>query len=109
MHTQIDLYSFRDAFARAGRADQFSYDALEVLFDYLTDYEDQAGESIELDVIALCCEYKESTADEIIEYYDLDDTDLDDDDKYELAFNYINENTAFCGVTKSQTIVYLQF
>ena len=29
------VYQFREAFPLAGRSDQFSYEGLEVLFDYL--------------------------------------------------------------------------
>ena len=30
-----NVYQFREAFRLAGRSDQFSYEGLEVLFDYL--------------------------------------------------------------------------
>ena len=55
----INQYQFRDAFHKMGRGEQFSYAGLSALFDYLEDYEDSTGEEIELDVIALCCEYAE--------------------------------------------------
>jgi len=55
----INRSQFHDAFRKMGRENQFSYDGLEALFNYLEDYEDDTGESIELDVIALCCEYTE--------------------------------------------------
>ena len=42
-----------------GRGKQFTYEGLNALFDYLEEYEDGTGETIELDVIALCCEYTE--------------------------------------------------
>jgi hypothetical protein len=43
---------FRDAFRAAGRQDQFSYEALGLLFDYLED----VHPDYELDVIGLCCD-----------------------------------------------------
>lgn len=46
--------AFRDKFTSAGRGEQFSYEALEVLFDYYDELED-----FELDVIAICCEWTE--------------------------------------------------
>ena len=55
----INQYQFRDAFHKIGRGEQFSYAGLSALYDYLEDYEDSTGEEIELDVIALCCEYAE--------------------------------------------------
>ncbi len=59
MFTSINVYQFRDAFHNMGRKDQFSYNALGALFDYLEQLEEDCGEPIELDVIALCCEYAE--------------------------------------------------
>lgn len=55
----ITKSDFTSAFHRMGRGEQFSYEGLSALYDYLEDYEDSTGEQIELDVIALCCEYNE--------------------------------------------------
>ena len=55
----INKSEFTSAFHRAGRGDQFSYEGLIALYDYLEDYEDSTGEQIELDVIELCCDYTE--------------------------------------------------
>ena len=49
---------FRDEFRQCGRADQFSYEALGLLFDYF----EEIDPDYELDVIAICCEYSEGTA-----------------------------------------------
>ena len=38
---------------------QFSYEGLKALYNYLEELGDDIGEQIELDVIALCCEYSE--------------------------------------------------
>ena len=59
MKQSINNYQFHRAFERMGRGKQFSYEGLNALFDYLEEYEDDTGETIELDVIALCCEYAE--------------------------------------------------
>ena len=50
---------FIDAFKQSDRKNQFSYDGLVSLFEYLEEYEDSTGEKIKLDVIAICCEYTE--------------------------------------------------
>jgi hypothetical protein len=55
----INKSEFTSAFHKAGRGNQFSYEGLIALYDYLEQYEDDTGESMELDVIALCCEYAE--------------------------------------------------
>jgi hypothetical protein len=58
MKTSVNYYDFRNAFM-AIRPDNFSYDGLEVLFEYLESYEEDCGEELELDVISICCEYTE--------------------------------------------------
>jgi len=59
MKQSINEHKFRDAFHKMGRGEQFSYDGLTALYDYLEQYEDDIGEEIELDVIALCCDFTE--------------------------------------------------
>jgi len=55
----INKSEFTSAFHKAGRGDNFTYEGLIALYDYLEQYEDDTGESMELDVIALCCDYTE--------------------------------------------------
>jgi len=62
---------FRDAF-NSVRPENFSYKGLGVLHDYLTELEDDCGMTIELDVIALCCDYSESSIEDVLEDYSLD-------------------------------------
>lgn len=59
MQKSITRSDFSDAFRDMGRATQFSYDGLTALYDYFTEYEGDTGCTIELDVIAICCEYAE--------------------------------------------------
>ena len=96
----IYLNDFRNAFQAAGRGEQFTYDGLGVLFDYLEEFEQDTGEQIELDIIALCCEYAESTPEEIAGDYDLGE--------HQDPLNYLYANTMVCGTT-DDTIIYLQF
>ena len=58
MKQSINMYDFERAFKNFER-DNFSYDGLKALFEYLEDYEEDTGEEVELDVIALCCDYME--------------------------------------------------
>jgi hypothetical protein len=57
MKQTIDKHEFEQAFRRADRYDNFGYAGLAALFDYLEEYESDTGEEIDLDVIALCCDY----------------------------------------------------
>ena len=61
MKQTINSHDFIDAFRQHDRMDNFSYEGLHALFDYLEDYEDACGQEIELDVIAFCCEFTEYT------------------------------------------------
>jgi hypothetical protein len=96
-----NVYQFREAFRLAGRMDQFSYEGLEVLFDYLENYSDETGEHVELDVIALCCEYYESSTEELIREYNIDCTidgePMDDDEIKETIREYLEYRTSVCG------------
>lgn len=51
------------------RPDAFTYEALKALYDYFIDYEDDSGCEIELDVIAICCDYAEYSKDELVMDY----------------------------------------
>ena len=63
MHINVNFDMFADAFRRMGHEDQFSREALEALFEYIENYEEDTGIRVELDVIGLCCEFTEySTA-----------------------------------------------
>lgn len=59
MKQTINFYDFERAFKDYDRIDNFSNAGLKALFNYLEEYEDSTGEEIELDVIALCCEFSE--------------------------------------------------
>ena len=80
MHTQVTQSSFVNAFM-ALRPDNFSYEALDALFNYYEDLEEETGEPIELDVIAICCDWTEETEEDVRANYSLyiDDYPISDD------------------------------
>ena len=59
MKKTINYYDFRAEFRAFGREEQFTRQGLKALFDYLEELADDCGIEIELDVIALCCEFVE--------------------------------------------------
>lgn len=67
MYTTVSFDDFANAFERKGRGDRFSRAGLRALFDYLEQMEEETGEQIELDVIALCCDYTEVDSDDLDE------------------------------------------
>jgi len=109
MKTTVNVYQFRDAFHSMGR-ENFSYDGLGVLFDYLEEYEDATGEEIEFDVVGLCCDYSEDSPKAIAESYGITLTDPDDEDTtLDEVRDYLEYRTSVCGVTDDGAIVYQQF
>ena len=94
-----NVHQFREAFRLAGRSEQFSYEGLEVLFDYLDNLSEDIGEPIELDPVALCCEYYESSINEIIDRYNIDTSYVegDEDEIKEMVREYLEHRTSVCG------------
>jgi hypothetical protein len=107
MKTTVSIYDFRDQFHQCGRGDQFSYDGLRVLFEFLEEYEDSTDSEIELDVPELCCEYSEGTPEDIADAYGYD---LEDDgNQLNNVLDWLHDQTIVCGVTKDGFIVYQAF
>lgn len=107
MKTTVYLNEFRDYF-RQIRPNNFSYEGLGILYEYLLEYEESSGEELELDVIALCCDYTEETFKEIINNYDIE---IDkDEDKLEQIKYFLEQNTMILGVLDDEeTIIYQVF
>ena len=111
MKRTVNQHEFVDAFRKMGRVDSFSYEGRMALFDYLEQLEEDVGEEIELDVIAICCDYSEyDTALEAATEYGfkpnaewlatpaqltaaLVATIQDDEDKEEQAIEWLNDRT----------------
>ena len=92
----INEYDFSKAFHNMGRGEQFSSCGLSALFEYFEMLEDE-GDQMELDVIAICCEYAEYDSlaefqeDYSSEYESIDDREREteviriDDDSFIIA------------------------
>jgi hypothetical protein len=108
MKQTLTLNNFRDEMV-AIRPNNFSYDGLEILFDWFEDVELMDGKEVEFDPIAFCCEYSESNIQDLINYYaiDLDGVEPDEIDAYVL--DYLNDRTIVLGVCEDGAIVYQNF
>lgn len=96
----VTFCQFCDAFRDMDRQDQFSYAGKQALFDYLEEYSDSVGEPVDLDIIALCCEYSEDDYETIAENYSIDLTDIDPEDEDEIkeaVMDYLEKNTIIVG------------
>ena len=104
----ISVYDFRDAFKRCGRGDQFSYEGLELIFDYIEEYEGSTGEQVELDVIGICCEWCEQSPEDIAVAYNLEIC-VSPENTLQNVLEYLHDETQVAGVTDSGNVVYVQF
>ena len=109
MKTTIGWGDFTNAF-EAMRPDNFSYEGLSVLYDYLLQFEVDTGEELELDVIALCCDYSEDTWQDIARIYSIDLSECGqvEEAKREAVHDYLIEKTHLVGET-STGFIYLAF
>jgi aspartate/glutamate racemase len=84
----------REQFINYNR-DNYSYDAYQALYEYYDELED-----MELDVIAICCDWSELSINQVIRDYSIDLSDITDDngdidnsEKLELVMKYLNDRT----------------
>lgn len=89
---------FINEFKAHNRTDNFSYKGLRLLFESLEQTAIDCGMNIEMDVIALCCEYSEDDMQSIIDNYDINLTDcISAEDVLETVEVYLYDNTYVCG------------
>jgi len=101
MKQTINFNDFVNAFKEAGHGEQFSFNGLHALYDYLKDYEESTGEELELDVIALCCEFTEASYNDIEEAYNLPErTDV---------VQFLVDNDAFISQLYNLNMLYRNF
>ena len=128
MKQRVNQYDFEQAFRSHGRFggdhDNFSYEALQLLFEYFEELEDSCDTEIELDVIAICCDYCEMSKSEIYSSYgrreiigiEYEDPQLEEQHEEQLV-EWLNDHTQYIGKTelseysklKEPTFVYQSF
>jgi hypothetical protein len=108
MKTTVTFRDFVQAFKDMGRENQFSIDALNIIFEHIEQQESDTGEECELDVIGICCEYAEATWQEIANDYLLHEVELDDEKDHEgRVIEYLEDEGVFIGKS-DDSIVYRQ-
>ena len=110
MYEIMNKYGFVEAFVNnIVYRNNFSYRGLEKLFEYLEDLEEDLGEKIEFDLIAIACEYTEyEDIKEFIEChnYDVEREDYDDEEDYKSAvFKYIRNQTTLIMINEENFII----
>lgn len=110
MYQTINTVStFRDEFRACGRADNFSYEALGLLFDYFEAFEMDTGEEIELDVVSICCDFTEDSPENIRDQYGIDTEGMDEDEAIAEVIATLEENGAYVGKTDGGTLIYRNY
>ena len=108
MKTTVNFSEFRDLFQQI-RPDNFSYQGQKILFNYFEDYEESAGEELELDVIGLCCDFAESDYQSIAADYSIElDPEMDEDYQKQQVIEHLEYEGAYVG-DSINGIVFRQF
>lgn len=108
----IELHDFRQAFHNMGRGKQFSYEALKLIYDHL----EECDPDMELDVIAICCDFSEGDFQEVANELDDDEDELaeecegmDEEETAQVIADKLSDKTFVLGVTSDNSIVYQNF
>lgn len=71
MKKTIGVYEFIDEFRDSQYKNNFSYEGLKALYEYFEEYEEVEGIEIELDIVAIACDWTEyDNFEGIKEYYE---------------------------------------
>jgi hypothetical protein len=97
MYIRVTEYSFRNTFLTSDYKNNFSYSGLTALYDYFEELEDELGEPIEFDHIAIAGEYSELTIDELRDNYFID-KDID-------VIEYLQERTQVIEIEDSDRVI----
>ena len=99
MISTISQYDFVDAF-KSLRPNNFSYEGLLALFDWFEMLEEDTDQKIELDVIAICCDFSE--------YENLKEFQNDYGDEYE-SLEDIENTTTLIKIEDEEGFIIQQF
>ena len=102
MKTTVNFSDFVDGFTKLElRKDQFSYDGLKLIFDYLESLEED-GEEIEFDPIGICSDFTETTVPEFNSDYGTKFSSIEEIEEY------LDQHTFVVGKTKD-SIVFVNY
>ena len=100
-HEAADMLMKCEAFG-TGRV---AYNLCYTMAQYLEQYEEDTGEELELDPIAIRCEYRVLTLDEVAEQYSGDFEGMGDEDLIE----YLQDNTTVIETDIKDTYIIQEF
>jgi len=98
MKTTVYRSEFHDYFTKSDTyKNQFSYEAREIIFDYIEEYEESTGVETEFDLVSICCDFSESTISEIVFDYGYLMSSSDGDKPKEYIQEFLESKTSVCG------------
>lgn len=102
----LSMDEFVREFSDYGREDNFSYYGLKALYEYLSDISEVVP--LELDVIAICCEWSEYSLEDAVSAYSylIEEKDIDTMDE---MVDILNEHTTVLRTDCQDTIVVAEF
>ena len=116
-HTQMKITvtesMFCEQFKRV-RPDNFSNAALEALLAHYEEMEQGSGEEMELDIVAICCDWTEyDSALEAAEAYGFKAKDASDDERADMneraALEFLTDETTVLEVGEGNGVVVLNY
>ena len=103
MKDTINKYQFIDWFrSSANYVNNFSYEGLEALFDYLEEFEEDTGTELEFDPVAFACEFSEyENLQELQENYGYD--------KDTWTLDFFRDRTTVIEIEGSERLIVSEF
>ena len=98
MKTTVNFSDFVDGFTKLEfRKDQFSYDGLKLIFDYLESFEED-GDEIEFDPVGICSDFTETTVPEFNSDYGTKFSSIEEIEEY------LDQHTSVIGRTEDNIV-----
>ena len=101
VETIDNKYQLRDRFVDFDR-DYYSLEGYEAIFNYYEDYD----EAIELDIIAICCDFNELTFEDFISDYSLEVGE--GEELEEVVINHLDSAGTWYQIL-DDTVIYIAF
>lgn len=96
-----DFQDFKNEFEVYNRKD-FSENALECIFNYLS--ECYSYDNLEMDVISICCDFREYSASEMLTEYDIEiEPDMTEENIIDVIRDFLNDETSVVGEYKNKS------
>ena len=105
----LSKHSFVEAFKQSTRASQFSYEALEAIFEYMEDYSNDTGEPVEFDIVGICCDWAEMTWQEVARDYNVDLSDVAEGEEADAVWDFLTDESVGCYRVDDGSFVFVQF